>query len=134
MNATEARDAVVAAAEKVHSVLGEGYLESVYEAAMAIEFRKNGVPYSVQNNIEVLYEGGCVGMQRLDFVIDGKVAVELKSTGSISKAHVAQTTAYLRTTNFALAVIVNFPASACKDEPDVMVIEGGSDTVPLKVA
>ena len=54
---------------------------------MAIEFRKRGIHYSVQNNIEVLYEGECVGMQRLDFVIDRKVAVELKSTGAISKTH-----------------------------------------------
>ena len=54
---------------------------------MAIEFRKRGIHDSVQNNIEVLYEGECVGMQRLDFVIDRKVAVELKATGAMSKTH-----------------------------------------------
>ena len=46
---------------------------------MAVEFRKQGVPYAIENNVEVLYEGECVGTQRLDFVIDGRMAVELKA-------------------------------------------------------
>ena len=129
MNVNEARATVAKTAEKVYSVLGEGYAESVYHAAMAIEFRKDQVPYAVENNVEVLYEGQCVGMQRLDFVIDGKIAVELKASGSIAKTHIAQTTAYMRTTKFALAMIVNFPVTE-KDGPDVMVIEAGPRPVP----
>ena len=103
--------------------------------AMAIEFRKNKVPYFVQYNVEVFYEGESVGTQRLDFVIDGKIAVELKSARKIAPANLAQTRAYLRTTNFALAVIVNFPNEPeIKDEPEIEVIEAESDAVPLKVA
>ena len=122
MTADGYREAVEAAARKVYAVLGEGYAESVYEAAMAIEFRKAGVPYAIENNVEVLYEGECVGMQRLDFVIGGEVAVELKTSGSISNTHRAQTTAYMRTTRFALAIIVNFP-SPPKPEPGFEIID-----------
>ena len=121
MSPTKYREAVETAAKKVYSVLGEGYAESVYEAAMAVEFRKAGVPYAIENHVEVLYEGECVGMQRLDFVIGSEVAVELKAVGSITKSHTAQTTAYMRTTQFALAIIVNFP-SPLKSEPDFSII------------
>ena len=121
MSPDEHRNAVETAAKKVYAVLGEGYAESVYEAAIAIEFRKAGVPYAIENSVEVLYEGECVGMQRLDFVVGGEVAVEPKTSGSISKTHTAQTTAYMRTTQFALAIIVNFP-SPPKAEPDFQII------------
>lgn len=118
----------------MYSALGEGYAESVYQNAMAIEFRKAGIPYEIERNVEVLYEGQCVGVQRLDFVVDGKIAVELKASGSIAKTHVAQTSAYMRTTSFASAIIVNFPICP-KDGAEFMEIETGSDAVPpLKVA
>ena len=53
---------LVPVAKEVYSVLGEGNLESVYERAMAIEFRQRGIPYAVENNVEVLYKGEYVGM------------------------------------------------------------------------
>ena len=119
----EYQEDVVAAARVVYSALGEGYAESVYEKAMAIEFRANGTPYTIENNVEVMYRGECVGMQRLDFVIDGQIAVELKAGGSITKSHVSQTRAYLRTTQFAEAIIINFP-SPQKDDIVLQVVEG----------
>jgi GxxExxY protein len=113
---------VIAAARAVYTMLGEGYAESVYEKAMAIEFRANDTPYTIENNVEVMYRGECVGMQRLDFVIAGQIAVELKAGGSITKGHVSQTRAYLRTTQFAEAIIINFP-SPQKDEIVSHVVE-----------
>ncbi len=118
----EYQEDVIAAARAVYTALGEGYAESVYEKAMAIEFRANGTPYTIENNVEVMYRGECVGMQRLDFVIAGQIAVELKAGGSITKGHVSQTRAYLRTTQFAEAIIINFP-SPQKDEIVSQVVE-----------
>ena len=115
------KDAVIEVAKEVYSILGEGNLESVYERAMAIEFRQRGIPYAVENNVEVLYKGEYVGTQRLDFVISGILAVELKAGGSITKGHESQTRAYMRTADFANAIIINFPSPA-KDEPDIRVI------------
>ena len=118
--------AVADIAAEVYAELGEGNLESIYESAMAIEFRRRDIPYAIENNVEVLYKGECVGMQRLDFVVAGVLAVELKATGSISKSHLSQTRAYMRTADFAEAMIVNFP-SPLKDAPDVQVVRKGAD-------
>lgn len=113
--------AVIEVASEVYGVLGEGALESVYENAMAIEFRRRGIPYSIENNVEVLYKGECVGMQRLDFVIGGKLAVELKAVSKISAGHEAQTRAYMQTAEFEEALIINFP-TPLQDEPQVKTI------------
>ena len=122
MESGEYYEKVVAeVAAEVYGELGEGNLESVYENAMAIEFRRRNIPYAIENNVEVLYKGERVGMQRLDFVLGGMLAVELKATGSISKSHLSQTRAYMRTADFAEAMIVNFP-SPLKDEPDIQVV------------
>lgn len=100
---------ITAIAQEIYDTLGEGNKESVYEKAMAIEFRQRNIPYIVENNVEVLYKGECVGMQRLDFVVDGKLAVELKASTNITKGHISQTRAYMRTSNFDQALIINFP-------------------------
>ena len=113
--------AVTDIAAEVYAELGEGNLESIYENAMAIEFRRRSIPYAIENNVEVLYKGQCVGMQRLDFVVGGVLAVELKATGSITKSHLSQTRAYMRTADFAEAMIVNFP-SPLRNEPDIQVV------------
>ena len=122
MTLDECQHAVEAAARKIYATLPEGYAESVYEKAMAVEFRKQSVPYAIENNVEVLYEGECVGTQRLDFVIDGRMAVELKAAASLAKSHVAQTRAYLKTTDFERAILINF-LSPAKEEPQIEVIE-----------
>ena len=112
---------VVAVAAEVYRILGEGNIESVYENAMAVEFRKRGIPYAIENNVEVLYKGECVGMQRLDFVVGGVLAVELKAVSKITSGHEAQTRAYMQTANFEEALIVNFP-SPKQEEPQVKAI------------
>ena len=113
--------AVIEVAAEVYGIIGEGALESVYEAAMAVEFRRRRIQYTIENNVEVLYKGECVGMQRLDFVIGGKLAVELKAVSKISPGHEAQTRAYMQTADFEEALIVNFPTPR-KDEPQVKAI------------
>ena len=117
--------AVTGIAAGAYVELGEGSLESVCENAMAIEFRRRNVPYAIENNVEVLCRGECVGIQRLDFMVGGALAVELKATGSTTRSHLSQTRAYMRTADFAEALIVNFP-SPLKDKPDVRVVRKGA--------
>ena len=119
--APEWEAAVIEIATEVYKVLGEGNLESVYENAMAVEFRRRGIPYAIENNVEVLYKAECVGMQRLDFVIGGVLAVELKAVGKITSGHESQTRAYMQTANFEEGLIVNFP-SPSQNEPQVEAI------------
>lgn len=115
---------VVEIAGEVYRVLGEGNLESIYENAMAVEFRRRNIPYAIENNVEVLYKGESVGMQRLDFVIDGVLAVELKAVSKITSGHESQTRAYMQTADFEEALIVNFP-SPKQEEPQVKAIFRG---------
>ena len=117
---------VIEVAAEVYGIIGEGALESVYENAMAIEFRRRGIPYAIENNVEVLYKGECVGMQRLDFVIGGQLAVELKAVSKISTGHEAQTRAYMQTADFEEALIINFPTPG-QDEPQVKTIFRASE-------
>ncbi|WP_419858608.1 GxxExxY protein [Candidatus Palauibacter irciniicola] len=113
----EPHDLAIAAAETVYTVLGGGYHESVYEKAMAVEFRDTvaeveGFRYSVERNVEIMYRDHAIGLQRLDFDIelDGfRLAVELKAGTRLTPSHKAQTRAYLRTTGYDGAVLINFP-------------------------
>ena len=115
-------EAIKNAARRIYSHLGEGHAEQVYERAMAVEFRHLEIPYAIEHHVEVFYRKQSVGMHRLDFIVDEEIAVELKAvTSGITKGHVAQTTAYMRATQFVKAVIVNFP-SPWKESPDFKVI------------
>lgn len=94
-------------AKEVYRELGGGYAESVYENAMAAEFRSRNINYAIENSVEILYKGAAVGIQRLDFVIEN-MAVELK-VGKISPTHRNQTASYMRTARFVEAMIICFP-------------------------
>lgn len=110
-------DVVKQAAKTIYKELGAGYDESIYEEAMSIEFREKNIPYEVEKNTEIFYKGIKVGVHRLDFIVGTNLVVELKAQGTITKSHVGQTRAYLKTMNLNDGLIVNFPYPD-KDEPD----------------
>ncbi len=112
---------IIEIAKKVYSTLGEGYEERVYAKAMAIDFRRDKIPYTVEHHIEAFYRGECVGTQRLDFIVDDTIAVELKSVANISNLNRSQTKAYLRTSGFTSGLIINF-ATHSKEEPEIEVL------------
>ena len=108
-------------AKEIYKELGAGYDESIYEEAMAIELRQRKIPYEVERNTEIFYKGIKVGIHRLDFILDGKLVVELKAQMGITKSHVGQTRAYLKTLRLKDGIIVNF-AYPDRDEPDFQEI------------
>ena len=109
------------AARELYKILGGGYLESVYEEAMAIELRDRKISYEVERNREIFYKDTKVGTHRLDFIVNGILVVELKATSSISKSHEGQTFAYLRATGLTRGLIINFPYPD-KEEPDFQTV------------
>ena len=113
-------DVVKEAANTLYKELGGGYLENIYEEAMAIELRERNITYEVERNREIFYKGIKVGTHRLDFIINEKLVVELKATTSISKSHEGQTYAYLRATGLKRGLIINFPYPE-KEEPDFKI-------------
>jgi len=101
-------DRIIGCAVKVHKTLGPGFLESVYENALAIELRSAGIPFERQLEIKLSYAGEVVGVHRLDMLADDKVVVELKAKDQVAEADKATTLSYLKATHKSLALILNF--------------------------
>jgi len=107
--------AIVDAALEVHRAIGPGFLESVYEEALAHELTLRGVPYVRQPVVEIGYKGHRVGEGRLDFIVGGCVVVELKSVDALADIHTAQALSYLKATGLQLALLINFNATLLKN-------------------
>jgi len=118
MDATELMAAIEKAAKEVYDVLGPGYIETIYEEAMAVELRRNSIPYEIERTTEVFYKDEKVGEHKLDFVVGDKVVVELKAGTSIGKSHIAQLGSYMKTLGIPHGLLINFPYPG-KDVPDV---------------
>ena len=93
---------------QVYNELGHGFLESVYENAMAIALREAGVPAAQQAPITVRFRGQIVGDFRADLLVEGAVVVELKAASGIDPAHEAQLLNYLRATEIEVGLLLNF--------------------------
>jgi GxxExxY protein len=100
--------AIIGAAMEVHRILGPGFLESVYEEALAHEFDLQDITYQRQAKLTVRYKEITVGEYRADFLVDEKIVVELKATKSLTKIDEAQLLNYLKGTVFRLGLLVNF--------------------------
>ncbi|MDH7578537.1 MAG: GxxExxY protein [Bacillota bacterium] len=106
---------VIGAAIEVHRHLGPGYLESVYEEALAVELNLRGIPFVRQKTIAVNYKGHPVGEGRLDFLVGESLVVELKAVDALAPIHKAQLLSYLKTTGFRLGLLINFNVSVLKE-------------------
>jgi len=97
---------------KVYNTLGYGFLEKVYENALAIELRKNGLEVNCQFPISVLYESEIVGEYFADIIVNNTVVIELKASKELSEEHECQLTNYLKATNIELGLLMNFGKEA----------------------
>jgi GxxExxY protein len=99
---------IIEATIEVHRVLGPGFLEAVYEEALAHEFHLRGILYERQKPIVIRYKDIVAGEQRLDLLVDGKVIVELKTIKDFEDIHLAITLSYMRATKIGVALLINF--------------------------
>ena len=107
---------IIAAAISVHRETGPGLLESVYEACLAREFELTGLAFERQVPLLVEYKGINLDCgYRLDFVVEGKVVVELKAVDSLQEIHEAQLLTYLKLTGCKVGLLINFNVPALKD-------------------
>lgn len=93
---------------KVHSKLGYGFSEKVYENSMIVLFRKEEIPTKQQVPITVYFDDEIVGDYFADILVEDKIILELKSVKNIIDVHRAQTLNYLKATGLRLAIILNF--------------------------
>jgi GxxExxY protein len=101
---------VIGAAMKVHSALGPGFLESVYQNALVWELHKTGLKADAQKPISVYYDGQIVGAFTADLSVNDSLIVELKAIQSLSKAHEVQLVNYLVATGVDEGLLLNFGA------------------------
>jgi GxxExxY protein len=101
---------ILQSANRVHSVLGIGYLEKVYENSMVHDLRKSGLSVVQQQPIPVFYDGVKVGDYIADLIVERKVLLELKVVRAFSDEHTAVGMNYLRATNLPLCLLLNFAA------------------------
>jgi len=106
---------IISAAIEVHSTLGPGLLESVYEEALAYEFDLRKINYERQKQINLRYKGKAIGIHRIDFLIEDSVILELKAVESMNKIFEAQVLTYLNATDKKVGLLINFNVQRLKD-------------------
>jgi len=102
---------IIGCAYRVHNTLGEGFLEKVYENALAIELRRHGLDVVQQAPIQVRYAGQVVGDYYADLWVEGRVILELKAVQELSPVHEVQLVNYLKATGVDIGLLLNFGSS-----------------------
>ena len=103
---------IMGAAFKVYNGLGHGFLEAVYQEALEIEFKKQGIPYEREMELKIYYDGvELKKTYKADFVCFGKIIVELKAVSALDDAHRSQVYNYLHATGYKLGHLLNFGCS-----------------------
>ena len=101
---------------KIHTTLGPGLLESVYEAAFAYELDKRGIAYTRQQGIIAKYEEAVLDVGfRADIIMENGLIVEIKSVEHLEKVHHKTVLTYLKLTGIKLAILVNFNVNLIKE-------------------
>jgi GxxExxY protein len=106
---------VIGAAIEVHRMLGPGYLESVYEAALRVELALRGLAFEKQLELDLNYKGVLVGQGRIDLLVEKKLIVELKAIEALLPIRQAQVISYLKLTGCELGLLINFNSVLLKN-------------------
>ncbi len=102
---------IIGAAITVHKELGPGYIESIYEQALAMELRIAGLAFERQLVVPVMYRNRAVGEHRLDLLVDRAVVVELKAISGIEPIHLAIVRSYLKAADCSVGLLLNFAST-----------------------
>jgi len=120
--------AIIGAAMQVHSELGHGFLEAVYQEALAIEFERRSIPFAREVDLPIYYLGRLLACAyRADFICYGSVVVELKAISAITGIEKAQALNYLRATQLERALILNFGTLRLERERVVLSADGATE-------
>jgi len=115
---------IIGAAIEVHKTLGPGLLESAYEECLAHEFALRGIAFERQKPMPLQYKGCQLDCGfRADFLVGGKVLVELKSVSDLTPVHSAQVITYLRLTGCKLGLLINFNETRLKDGMKRLIVK-----------
>jgi GxxExxY protein len=111
----EITERIISCSLEVHSTLGPGLLESVYEEALAHEFSLRKIEYQRQREVSLKYKGKEIGKHRIDYLVEDKVVVELKAVETLHRIYEAQVLTYLRAMDKRVGLLINFNVVRLKE-------------------
>lgn len=103
---------IIGCAMKVHSTLGNGFQEVIYQRALALEMQEAGLGFQRELEMPVLYKGQEIGTRRVDFLVEDTVMVELKALVNLEDVHLAQALNYLEAYRLEIGLLINFGAKS----------------------
>jgi GxxExxY protein len=103
---------IIGCALKVHSTLGNGFQELIYQRALAIEMEKQGLGFQREMEMTILYDGIDIGTRRVDFFVEENIMVELKALIKLEDVHLAQAMNYCQAYNLPIGLLINFGAKS----------------------
>ena len=104
----EITEKIIGAAFRVHSTLGNGFQEVIYQRALELELKAMNVEYSREFEMPIYYLDQHIGTRRVDFLVEGKISVELKAVIKLEDVHLAQAINYLEAYNLEIGLLLNF--------------------------
>jgi len=112
MKHEEVTHKIIGCAMKVHSTLGNGFQEVIYQRALAIEMEKQGLGFQREMEMSIFYEGIDIGTRRVDFFVEENIMVELKALIKLEEVHLAQAMNYCQAYNLPIGLLINFGAKS----------------------
>ena len=103
---------IIAAAMKVHSTLGNGFQEVIYQRALEIECPYHNLAFEREKEMSIFYRGHEIGTRRVDFFVEKIIMVELKAVVQLEDVHLAQAMNYLEAYNMEIGLLINFGAKS----------------------
>lgn len=103
---------IIGCAMKVHSTIGNGFQEVIYQRALAIEFRYEKLEFSREHEMRIYYRDEEIGKRRVDFFVEENIMVELKAVSHLEDVHLAQAMNYLQAYNLPVGLLINFGAKS----------------------
>jgi len=99
---------IIGCAMKVHSTLGNGFQEVIYQRAMVIEMENIGLSFAREMEMDIIYDGRTIGTRRVDFFVENRIMVELKALIQLEEVHLAQAMNYCQAYDLPLGLLINF--------------------------
>lgn len=103
---------IIGCAMRVHSALGNGFQEVIYQRAMEIEMTDSGLSFSREFEMPIFYKGQQIGTRRVDFLVENDISVELKAIIQLENVHLAQAINYLESYDLEVGLLINFGAKS----------------------
>ena len=114
MKYEETTGKIIGCAMKVHSALGNGFQEVIYQRCLAIELARENIAFVREFRMPIFYRDLNVGIRRVDFLVENKISVELKAVIELEDVHLAQALNYLEAYNLEVGLLINFGARSLR--------------------